>query len=244
MPSEAIDLSYEFISTLPLLSIDEAEARKSVFHELDIPENSVVICASGTTGWLKGPDLFIQLAIQVINHLAKRPVFFLWVGGQESGLEQSNLYHDIYKSGISKSIRFVSEKKDPFPYFATADIFAMVSREDSFPLVCLEAAALGKPILCFDQAGGITEFVEEDAGFVVPYLDVSAMAKRCVELIKSPELRDQMGRRAFGKVSQRHDLEVAAPKLLEIISQAIRAGKKTYGNRGRHNGIDTGSSVP
>ena len=31
--------------------------------------------------------------------------------------------------------------------------------------------------VCFGEAGGAREFVEEDAGFVVPYLDVPAMAE-------------------------------------------------------------------
>ena len=40
--------------------------------------------------------------------------------------------------------------------------------EDPYTLVCLEAAALEKPYVCFEGAGGSPEFVEEDCGFVVP----------------------------------------------------------------------------
>ena len=220
---DAVELNYEFIPIKILSKIDEPNARKIVRQEFGMDENSVVICGSGTTGWRKGPDLFIQLAFQVIKQVKERSVFFLWVGGQKSGLERNNLLYDIKKSGISNSIRFISEKENPFTYFAASDIFAMVSREDPFPLVCLEAAALGKPILCFDQAGGMKEFVEKDAGFVVPYLDISTMAIRCVDLIESPELRNKMGRKAFDKVSQRHDLSVAGPQLLKIIKETIDA---------------------
>jgi hypothetical protein len=40
--------------------------------------------------------------------------------------------------------------------------------------VCLEAAALGKPIICFGDAGGMPEFIEEVCELVVPYLDILA----------------------------------------------------------------------
>ena len=57
-------------------------------------------------------------------------------------------------------------------YFSIFDVFALMFREDPFPLVCLEAALLEKPNLCFARAGGASELVESDSGFVVPYLDL------------------------------------------------------------------------
>ncbi|MDH6063711.1 hypothetical protein, partial [Umezakia ovalisporum] len=48
--------------------------------------------------------------------------------------------------------------------------------------VCLEAASLGKPILCFDKAGGEPEFVEDDCGFIVPYLDLDAADMNLISL--------------------------------------------------------------
>jgi glycosyltransferase involved in cell wall biosynthesis len=60
-------------------------------------------------------------------------------------------------------------------YFAAFDVFALVSREDPFPVVCLEAASLGKPIVCFNSSDGEKEFVENDCGFVVPDLDIEIM---------------------------------------------------------------------
>lgn len=221
IPSERIDLHYEFIPVRSVESTNTEKARKKICQENNIPENSVIVCASGTTGWRKGPDLFVQLSLCVSRLIKDIPLFFLWVGGQQNGLEYNNLVYDISKSGLSNWIRFVGEREHPFDYFAASDIFAMVSREDPFPLVCLEAAALGKPIVCFDLAGGMKEFVEGDAGIVVPYLDIAAMARACAVLIRSGELRSKLGNQAKVKVKKRHDLDVAAPKLLDIISNTI-----------------------
>jgi glycosyltransferase involved in cell wall biosynthesis len=81
----------------------------------------------------------------------------------------------------------------PADYMAAADVFVLTSREDPYPLVCLEAAALEKPIVCFEGGGGTPEFVEADCGFVVPYLDIIGMADRVISLLDSPDCRDNLG---------------------------------------------------
>jgi glycosyltransferase involved in cell wall biosynthesis len=98
----------------------------------------------------------------------------------------------------------------------------MVSREDPFPLVCLEAASTGAPIVCFDDAGGTKEFVERDCGFIAPYMDVDAMAGHVLSLLRSEQLRQQLGLRAAEKVRERHTISVAAPKLLKVIERQLR----------------------
>ena len=89
-------------------------------------------------------------------------------------------------------------------------------------MVNLEAATLAKPIVCFDGAGGAKEFVEDDCGFVVPYLNIEAMADRVDELLESPELRRVLGEKAAVKVRQRHDVHRLAPKVYGLIERLLR----------------------
>jgi glycosyltransferase involved in cell wall biosynthesis len=100
----------------------------------------------------------------------------------------------------------------------------LTSREDPYPVGCLEAAALEKPIVCFANAGGASEFLEEDCGFVVPYLDVPAMADRIVSLIDSADRRRTMGTAARRKVTERHDVSRAAPRIADIIKWTVVRG--------------------
>jgi glycosyltransferase involved in cell wall biosynthesis len=65
--------------------------------------------------------------------------------------------------------------------------------------------------------------VEEDCGFVVPYIDVAAMAAKVVALAESPELRARLGAAASRKVRERHDISVAGPQLLAVID-GLRRG--------------------
>jgi len=95
----------------------------------------------------------------------------------------------------------------------------------------MEAAALGVPTVCFDGAGGGREFVEDDAGCVVPYLDVGAMAECVLDLLRNNELRTKLGRRARDKVRERHDIDVSAPKLLRIIERMLATRKSSVAKR-------------
>jgi glycosyltransferase involved in cell wall biosynthesis len=129
--------------------------------------------------------------------------------------------HDVRLAGLTEKVRYTGAVLKPADYLAAADVFVLTSREDPYPLVCLEAAALAKPIVCFAGAGGMPEFVEEDCGFVVPYLDIMAMADRVVPLLDSLECRVTMGSAARRKVMQRHDIGRAAPRIMEIIERTI-----------------------
>ena len=78
-------------------------------------------------------------------------------------------------------------------------------------------------MICFEKSGGSPEFVGTDCGFVVPYLDVGAMARRVVQVVNDPTLHAQLGQRAKTKVRECHDVEVVAPRIANIIDAVVAA---------------------
>jgi glycosyltransferase involved in cell wall biosynthesis len=222
IPDSRIDLVYGFIAVQPAKLINRQIARQYIFSQLGIPQEGLLVGASGTTDWRKSPDLFIELARSIHHMLPMLQVHFVWVGGRNSGLGFHKLRHLMKSFGVSDSVHFVGTQPRPLDYFAALDVFALTSREDPFPLVMLEAASVGNPIVCFDGSGGAKEFVAEDCGFAVPYLDVEAMATRVVDMLQSPDLRNRMGGRAKEKVQAQHDISVVAPQLMEIIQRCYQ----------------------
>ena len=217
---ERIDVIHGFVATQELTAAQRAQARARTRLELAIPEGACVVGAAGTPNWAKSPDLFVQLAYAMYRRRPARPVHFVWVGGwQDHRLAELRL--DAQTAGVGDIMHFPGTRPNATEYFCAFDVFALVSREDSYPLVCLEVASLGTPILCFDRAGGGREFVEDDCGFVVPYLEVEVMAERTLELLASDELRHRMGERAKAKVRGRHDVTVAAPRVLDVIRRLL-----------------------
>lgn len=191
---------------------------KLLGSEVSISEQTFIVGASGSTSdWRKGADLFIQLAYIVKYKSIDLPIRFIWIGNRQEGMEYITIQQDIVKANLENYIYFLGSKHNPLDYFTRFDVFALMSRDDPYPLVCLESALLAKPIVCFDKSGGEPEFVENDCGFVVPYLDLNTMADRILELYHSSELRQKLGENAKKKVTERHSLEIAASKILEVI---------------------------
>ena len=134
-------------------------------------------------------------------------------------------------SDWSERVRFVGHQNNYLEYFAMFDALCLTSREDPFPLVVLECAALGKPVLCFADSGGTSEFIEDDCGTIVPYLDIQAMAADVVQLIDNPTLKKKLGLRGEAKVRQRHDVEIVGPRILEIIERCIASRRNDPARR-------------
>lgn len=209
--ADKVAIGYPFID----VHANEERARSSG-PALMLPSDAIVIGACGTIGWRKGTDVFVQLAKRLLRESGRR-IEFVWIGGPLSQGDYSNLRYDAEQLGIAEHLHFPGPVSEHLHYLAQCDIFVLPSREDPFPLVVLDAASLGCPIVCFDQAGGAPEFVENDAGRVVPYLDVDKMAVAVNELVEDATLRSRLGEGARAKVRARHDRRVAGAHLTEII---------------------------
>jgi glycosyltransferase involved in cell wall biosynthesis len=123
---------------------------------------------------------------------------------------------------MDEHIRFIDAKPNPYTYMSMCDIFMLPSREDSFGLVGLEAASLGKPVLCFAGGGGMQEFVEEDAGVVVPYLRTDLMAQAVVSLQQNAAKRLTLGSQAAKKVREQHAVEIILPQIDVLLHELLQ----------------------
>jgi glycosyltransferase involved in cell wall biosynthesis len=191
---------------------------REVRRELGLPESSFVVMCAGTADWRKGPDLFIQTA-RLVN--AARPAYFVWIGRVDPRTELM-VAHDIRRLGLDGRVLFVGVRSAMEEYLAAADVFFLPSREDPYPLVCLEAASHGKPIICFAGGGGMPEFVREDAGFVVPYLDLAAAAQRILSLEADSALRAAFGVCARERARE-SDIDVIGPQIRDRIDALLAA---------------------
>ena len=100
--------------------------------------------------------------------------------GKISQTQRNSIEADLEKANLKDTLFFVGEQNRPEIYYEKFDVFLMTSREDPFPLVCIEVGKSGIPIICFEKATGIQEVLVSGGGFVVPYLDVVAMAEKLV----------------------------------------------------------------
>jgi glycosyltransferase involved in cell wall biosynthesis len=184
-------------------------------------EKPLVIVGCGVGVPRKGFDLLPVLMLH-LSELPNMGAFELkWIGSVSKD-SQEVFEHDIKTLGLDGGVTLIGEVEDPADLMSQAELFILPSREDPFPLVVLEAARSRLPIVCFDRAGGAPELVEDDAGVVVPYLNVPAMAHAIRRLAMDRNLRLAMGDRAYEKVRARYDVEVQAPKIEALLRRLSR----------------------
>jgi glycosyltransferase involved in cell wall biosynthesis len=109
--------------------------------------------------------------------------------------------------------------------YARCAVMVLPSRQETAPVVILEAMAAGKPVVATD-VGGVRDLVEDGAsGFVVPAGDAGEMARRISQLLNDDALREQMGRRGKEIAWARFRRDIIADRYREIyLDVAARLG--------------------
>ena len=77
---------------------------------------------------------------------------------------------------------------------AQADVFVFPSLTDGMSLSCMEAMALGLPIIVTRSTGASQFVVEGVNGFTVDAGDEGEMARLMTFFVKNPDLIDEMGK--------------------------------------------------
>ncbi|MCE7042985.1 glycosyltransferase [Dyadobacter sp. CY312] len=176
-----VKLLYSFIDSTKIKTDNPrtAELRKS----LGIPQEDHIWILSGMTSERKGFDLLPEIA----NQLNDPRVHLVWVGNK---IDDGMVYYTEQKCRNSKSQTRVyftgKQKEDYYNYINLGDGFLLTSRQDPFPLVMIEAAFLGKPIISF-PSGGASEFIQEGMGIVTEEISVKQMVN-AMHLIMNKEI--------------------------------------------------------
>lgn len=183
--------------------------------------NKKIIFGCGAVEMRKGFDIFCNVA-KTLKEQGINNIEMHWIGSDIG--KDLNAKKTINEFDVVDIVKFIGPKANPRDYFKHGDAFLLTSREDPYPLVCMEAAEFNLPVVCFDgEAGGMHTFVEEDAGIVVPYLDVEAMSNAINTLITNESACLKMGKAAKLKVEKRHYVDVIAPQILGFLPAASKA---------------------
>jgi len=213
IPGEKIDLIREHIRFA-----GHQVPGESISEKIKPDPDTFFVFGCGSLHWFKAPELFILTAREVLRR-TKRPFKFIWVGKHEPLALYQQLQYVIDRVNISGHVEFIGFHESPVDLFSGADVFYLTSHEDPYPLVCLEAASQGKPVICFEGSGGMPEFVRDDAGFIVPYLDINAAADRIVRLMDDPGLKSRLGKTGRERVHAENSVEKTGPAILQLIEK-------------------------
>lgn len=134
-----------------------------------------------------------------------------WVVGD--GPEREGLKSLSQNLGIDSKVKFWGSlpREETFSYLGKCHVLVHPSLHDSGGLVCLEAMAASRPVICLDL-GGPGILVTEETGFKVsseePERSVKQLAEAMVSLASNPDLRRKLGKAAEKRVKEEYDWAV------------------------------------
>ena len=176
---------------------EESTRIRRLMRPEQIAEKSVIVLGVGSVQIRKGVDLFIECAARVVHSPGGGKCRFVWIGG---GYDPDNdlgysvyLADQIRRAGIQEHVFFIDETAAIETAYKEADLFLLSSRLDPLPNVAIDAMAHSLPVLCFNKATGIADFLIGTGlreHCVAEYLDSTNMAEKISALAGSQVLRD------------------------------------------------------
>jgi glycosyltransferase involved in cell wall biosynthesis len=136
---------------------------------------------------------------------ARRPEAVLLLAGRGALQEETeSLAREL---GLGTSVRFLGVRNDVPALLSAADAYVMSSAWEGMPMVLLEAAAGGLPIVATRVGGNAEVVLDQETGFLVPPRDAQALAAamvRLMDLTESERLR--LGERGREHIRNRYGL--------------------------------------
>jgi glycosyltransferase involved in cell wall biosynthesis len=160
---------------------------------------------------LVAPHLFKEKGVYEFIHAADwilrryTGVTFVVVG---SGGEEENLRTFCGRKNLTAHIRFLGNlsHRDVLSLMAVSDIFVLPSWSEGFPMVVLEAMAVGLPVVS-TNVGALPEIIHEGIqGYLVAPLDVKSLRHRISRLLDHPSKMRRMGRGNAAEIKERYDI--------------------------------------
>ncbi|WAC28118.1 glycosyltransferase [Ancylobacter sp. SL191] len=192
--------------TAPLRASEKARLKAS----MGWPSDAKIVMGCGTVHWRKQPQTFVRMATAITGD-----VRFIWIG---DGEDLEAIRELIKMAGVADRVEFIGTRSDFRELLQLADVFALTSSEDPFPLVCLEAALAFVPSVIFREAGGIHAMVVPEglppAGRAVTLGDEAAFFAAVQALLDDDAVRQSCGHVARERVEALYTTDRACMEIL------------------------------
>jgi glycosyltransferase involved in cell wall biosynthesis len=133
---------------------------------------------------------------------------------------EPELRADVAARGLDGMVEFTGAVPEIWSVLATAHVFALPSLSEAFGIAATEAMAAGLPVVASD-VGGLPELVTPGVtGELFPPGDHEALADHLTRLLRSPALRERMGR-AARETAQAHSMERSVDRYVALYEEMV-----------------------
>jgi UDP-glucose:(heptosyl)LPS alpha-1,3-glucosyltransferase len=198
---------------------DQDAARAELFRKYRLPPAGPVILFVSMNFDIKGLDPLLA-GLGRMKELHPDQPFTLLVVGRDNQKKYERLAKQIGIDGQTVFTGLIPREELPGIYRA-GDVYAMLSKFDTFGMVVLEAMAAGLPVVVSGNVGAKDLVVEGVNGFVIdnPH-NAEQVANALHHIIRDDDVKRLMGRTAL-ETSRHYTWERTAQKVKEIYMQVL-----------------------
>ena len=183
------------------------------------PEHVVIGMVANLPRAVKGGSRMLDAVKAIVAEVPYAR--FLLVG---VGTEPASLAHELEVRGITDVVVGLGYRPDVESCYAAMDISVLTSTSEGLSMTLLESMRQGLPTVVTHVGGNPELVVDGVTGFLVPVHDMTAFARRVVELVRNDELRRTMGMAGQRRVAQRFALAEVARRYLEVYAELEGVG--------------------
>ena len=122
---------------------------------------------------------------KVIDELKGKADAEFWIIGD--GTERFKMYKYIHINDLSKQVKLLGEKTNPYKYIKNADCYFCGSYHEGFSTTCQEAAIIGIPVVCVNVNGANELNEMQGAGRVIENNE-DAIYRELISIIQTPQI--------------------------------------------------------
>ena len=168
----------------------------------------------------KGVLVLIDAAERLRTQYEDKVEFLLCGGLETNPLAVSKERLEQLCDGVY--IKWLGRRNDVHELLEQSHIFAFPSYyKEGLPKSCIEATAVGRPVITCDSTGCRDTVIDGKTGFLVPVKDSEALASRLKILFDDSRLRQEMGVNARKFAEATFSLEDVIVAHLDIYRQLI-----------------------
>lgn len=176
------------MAAVHLLAPEQRAPPEALLARFGIAPDAPLLLSVGRLLALKHPDEAVRAMARVIGECPEAAGLLAGDGPMREELEAL-----IAKLGMTGKIHFLGQ-------IDQLDLSRLIPRCITLSpltgMALIECGLGGSPTVAFDRDWQ-AEFIEDGVnGFILPFLDHEAMARRAIELVRDPALRARMGRAA------------------------------------------------
>jgi glycosyltransferase involved in cell wall biosynthesis len=202
------------------------ERRLAARRAMGLPEDRPVIIFPGDLQF-SGAARTVARAVPLLRDLSPVVIFACRPKQEASLLEERRLRSELAHSGVASLVRHMGEVPDMLELLRACDLCLLPAEslyaKMDYPLVLLEALALGLPIVVADTPP-LSELLDEPVGRAVPPNEPEALARACRDLLGgSLETRTAQATRCREVACQRHDIAAVSRKHEDLYQDLLRS---------------------